>query len=88
MNTLIKFEDTGQDFLEWIVSPTGLVLDCAPLQREFWINCIVRSSLHRPSDGELVLILDGEDKKDYVLKHVVLSKTCTDMKSFDELVAA
>lgn len=33
----VKFEDKGQDFLEWIIKD-GIIIDCQPFQFDFWVG--------------------------------------------------
>lgn len=59
-NKKITFEDHGQDFNYWIVSPDGKVVDCQPFQFSVWGKVTVLSkrfrvgsfvSIHSPSAG-------------------------------------
>ena len=88
MNTIITFEDTGQDFLRWLVSPSGEVLDCAPMQSWLWTGRKVLATQNRKIDGRLVLILEGEDGGDYFLKHVVLNLENTSLESLQQKAVA
>lgn len=59
----IKFEDHGQDFLEWDIDQNGIVTDCRPYQKRVWVGHQVHSpetlqpgslvsyTSHRPSIG-------------------------------------
>lgn len=38
---IIEFEDHFQDFLEWKIDKTGIVIDCQPCQSKFWCGCKV-----------------------------------------------
>lgn len=37
----IRFEDKGQDFLEWWIDERGEVLHCAPFQAFFWNGLMI-----------------------------------------------
>lgn len=34
--TVIKFQDFGQDFLEWTINEKGDIIDCTPFQYGVW----------------------------------------------------
>lgn len=36
MNTIVTFEDHGQDFLTWTIDPEGNIIDCQPFQFSIW----------------------------------------------------
>jgi len=71
-NQLVEFEDNGQDFLHWLVSPEGEILDCGPSQAEIWCACkVVATSVCRKTEGTLIHI--ERDGKETVMKHKVIS---------------
>lgn len=37
----IRFEDNGQDFLEWDIDRAGKVIGCRPFQSATWCGCVV-----------------------------------------------
>lgn len=41
-NTIIRFEDHGQDFLTWEVNEIGVVVDSKPFQAALWRGCVVK----------------------------------------------
>ena len=73
MNTVIHFEDHGQDFLTWEVNSEGVVVDCQPFQAFAWCGRKV-SNLHELAVGTQVK-LDGIKPGDYVLKYPIESIT-------------
>jgi len=86
-NMLINFQDTGQDFLEWIVSENGEVLACAPFQAFHWVGRKVLAA--HMVDGNLCLILNaGDGVGEYNLKHAVASIVETDRVDFSEQAVA
>ncbi len=58
-NTLVTFEDNGQDFLTWLISPYGLILECKPFQASIWCKHTVITKVFTPGK-HLVTSLDGE----------------------------
>lgn len=64
--TTIKFEDHGQDFLEWDIDPDGNIIDCRPFQGSVWCKCRVQNDpeeievgdaidIHSPFSGDLTM---------------------------------
>lgn len=49
----IKFEDHGQDFLEWIVR-NGVIIDCQPFQYKVWVGKKVRI------EGNIILVKEND----------------------------
>ena len=47
----VKFEDCGQDFLEWDIC-NGVVIDCRPFQASVWVNCRVMGSMEKLKVGQ------------------------------------
>lgn len=35
---IITFQDHGQDFLKWTITPTNRIEDCQPFQGSIWCN--------------------------------------------------
>lgn len=72
-NSLIEFEDNGQDFLQWLVAPDGTILDCGPLQFSVWSKCkVVATSTSSKTGKDHVHIKRGEEPET-VLKHAIAS---------------
>ncbi|PHR91082.1 MAG: hypothetical protein COA69_13600 [Robiginitomaculum sp.] len=82
MNQIIEFEDTGQDFLKWIVSPTGEVLDCVPFQAWLWCEKKVVATQFNKAGKLVLVLLDPETKEEMVLKHAITSIRTTNKSQF------
>jgi hypothetical protein len=41
--TVIHFEDRGQDFLTWTLDEKGWVVDCQPFQKSIWKGGLVKN---------------------------------------------
>lgn len=83
INTLVEFEDNGQDFLKWLVAPSGEVIDCAPMQAAIWVGKMVVGT-EGQTPGKEYLVLASPDG-DVRLKHAVKSITRANVQSLQEL---
>lgn len=67
MRTL-KFEDHGQDFLEWDIDRNGVVIDCRPFQ-SVWIG----TKVYSPKRGQKPTIKTRFSRKKMILNHRIKS---------------
>lgn len=64
----VRFEDHGQDFLEWDIE-NGKVIGCHPFQGSVWIGCFVRNQSIRK--GSFLHILTKSERIQMTVKYPV-----------------
>lgn len=57
----IRFEDHGQDFLEWLIEKTGLVVYCSPFQADVWCGAMVQHPESLKKGSIVRVVLKGGD---------------------------
>ena len=73
-NTIIRFEDHGQDFLTWEVNEFGVVVDCKPCQTFVWKGCVVKKHT-KLGKGDKVIYGEKDFKGLCEISHPVLEIT-------------
>lgn len=53
--TTIRFEDHGQDFLEWDLDVNGKVIECRPFQASIWCGRLVMNNTELRKYSKVVL---------------------------------
>jgi len=65
----IHFKDNGQDFLRWLVTNEGMVVDCHPFQAHVWNGTkVLNHQIVKPGDELYVRLKDGHEM---ALRHLV-----------------
>jgi hypothetical protein len=78
MNTLITFEDHGQDFLTWELDENKKVVDCQPFQASTWCKSqVVNEQL---AVGEYVIIETKHTASGYLTIKYPIEKIETDIQ--------
>lgn len=67
-NTVIHFEDEGQDFLKWTIDPKGKLIGCEPFQFSIWSKYLVTNK--RFKVGGFVHTI-GTDWKPLTIKYPI-----------------
>jgi hypothetical protein len=70
----VRFEDSGQDFSEFVLSlyhdyKFGYVVDCTPFQRDIWVGHSVLNG--KPKVGEYLTISQSPNSDVMQLKHLI-----------------
>ena len=72
-NSLVEFEDEGQDFLQWLVAPDGTILDCGPFQFDVWSQSKVTATSTHKVTGKTHIHITKEGEEERVINHPVAS---------------
>lgn len=57
----VRFQDEGQDFLEWDLDNWGNVVDCRPFQAWIWIRYRVLNPLENLRAGHTLMIVPRDN---------------------------
>jgi hypothetical protein len=66
---LIHFQDNGQDYLRWLVTDEGMVVDCQPFQAKVWVGAKVLN--HHIIKPEAELYVRLQDGHEMTIRHLV-----------------
>lgn len=66
---VVKFEDCGQDFLEFHIDEDGWILDSKPFQRNIWAGYWCCPQTARVG-GQLPIWIDGENFIKYPIEKI------------------
>lgn len=72
MNTVLTFDDQGQDFLRWVLDECGIVIGCEPFQESIW-NGVRVLDFQNLTEGDLVSIETKTDVR--TLKYPLIGIT-------------
>jgi hypothetical protein len=65
----IHFEDNGQDFLRWLITDEGMVVDCQPFQAHVWTGTkVLNHQIINPGAQLFVQLKDGHE---IAIRHLV-----------------
>ena len=70
---IVKFEDHGQDFLEWHISESGHILDSKPCQRTIWTGKFTIPETAKVGK-KLAIWNNGESFVNYPIKEITKIK--------------
>lgn len=71
MNTVIRLEDNGQDFLEFVVNDENIIIEAKPFQNSIWSGAYVPLNMVRV--GKVLPIHKPPHMEFGFLKHKVES---------------
>lgn len=60
MNTVLTFDDQGQDFLRWTLNERGIVVKCEPFQGPIWRGFRVLD-FQNLTEGSMVFIKKNDE---------------------------